>query len=341
VPAIEKETTHAARSRLRAFITSFTRKRFRPYSRLQELCLAPMCNFIDNGLLGAMIDVKSFGIILNLLLALSAMASASVGNDRAFHFPKASAVSMGERNISVDLLKAQEQEVVAAKSQAPKGLSVVQQNAFISSILKKKNAQMISELDSYHSEKSEGFLSAINKAQAKVVLESIRKNPIVSDAGAKKYDVSGSAIGYCFGRAAFVHVELLRRSVDPKSIGKIFAIGPLTYQGAIWDFHVATVVRSTDGGWWAIDGMTDEVLKVEPWMKQVLRWSLDDENPILRFYFADASKFQPTPGTYSDEKLYDPLYRGYFKDLGQWFLNHPVKTEERFSKSPIAAAAVK
>ena len=287
-----------------------------------------------------MIDVKTFGIIFNLLLALSARASAPEANGRIFLFPKVPAVLIGEKNIGVDLLKDQQQEVAAAESRASKGLSVIQKKAFVSAVLKKKNAEMVLELDSYQSAKNEGFLPAIDRAQAQAILEAIRKNPIVSDAGARKYDVRGSAIGYCFGRAAFVHVELLRRGVDPKSIGKIFAIGPLTYQDSIWDFHVATVVRSTNGGWWAIDGMTDDVLKVEPWMKQVLRWSLDDENPTLRFYFADASKFQPTPGTYSDKKLYDPLYRGYFKDLAQWFLNHPLKAEERFNKSPNLAPAV-
>ena len=174
----------------------------------------------------------------------------------------------------------------------------------------------------------------ISESQASEILKMFRNHPVISEEATAKYDTELRQIGYCFGRAAFVHWELLRRGVKPTNIGKIFAIGKFNYQGALWDFHVATVVRNLDGDWLVIDGFQNRVMKPDVWTEQISKWSLNNALYGVRFYFTDPVKFRPLPGAYSEKNLNDVHYKNYFKDLIQWFNDRPATTEsEKFIKA--------
>ncbi|MES3039127.1 MAG: hypothetical protein V4736_14565 [Bdellovibrionota bacterium] len=251
-----------------------------------------------------------------------------------FNYPTTAQFEPGRAGIDADFLKQFQQELAAAKKTASR-LFPSKRKSEVSRILQSKNKKQIAEVNKINAApivvaKSEDFVSAITKDQAELLHKLIQIHPITSESGTAKYDTKFRMIGYCFGRATYVHQELLRRGVDPASIAKMFALGGLYYKGAFWDFHVATLVKSTDGGWWAIDGLGTEVRKLDDWAKETLKLSMDPKNPTTRFYLSDAAKFHPTPGPYSEEKLYSKYYNGYFKDLSIWFQNNPLKPGESF-----------
>jgi hypothetical protein len=164
----------------------------------------------------------------------------------------------------------------------------------------------------------------ISREQAQKILDLIWENPIVGHAALKKYDHQN--IGFCFGRAAYFHLELLRRNLHPSSIGKLFAIGELSFSGMRWDFHVATLARGPNQEWWVLDSDTgNQVEPIEIWIKKITKLDEDPSNPSVRFYFADAVKFHPLYGAYNPSNLYLPYFNHYFEDLARWFDEHPTQ----------------
>jgi hypothetical protein len=157
------------------------------------------------------------------------------------------------------------------------------------------------------------------------ILNSISEHPVVGDSALHRYDRDEFNVGFCFGRAAYAHIELLRKGVHPKRIGKVFAIGKFQFGKAAWDFHVTTVVRGPKNEWWAIDRATStQIEPIEVWMSQVERLSTHATHPLVRFYFSDAVKFHPLYGAYGADNLYFPYFNNYFVDLARWFDDHPV-----------------
>jgi hypothetical protein len=259
-------------------------------------------------------------MVYRIVFALLITSNASA----AFTYPSKAVLSFGSENVESDLIRLREEELTQAEIKTKK-LKGSKKEAAISAIFKASNDALIKRLRTMPSEKG------ISSAEAQAVLDLIRQHPIVSETGSRKYDTKMGQIGYCFGQAAFAHLELLRRGADPKSIAKLFAIGPLMHSGRGWDFHVTTLVRARDNGWWAIDGLNTKVLSLEEWSKKVLSWAQDRKSPTIRFYFSDAVKLNPTPGAYNEKNLFEPHYRGFFKDLAIWFDSNPVKPEDRIS----------
>jgi len=69
----------------------------------------------------------------------------------------------------------------------------------------------------------------------------------------KKYDPEGK-IGYCYGRAMAVHLRARRMGLKPDSIRKLFIVGDLRQsEKPEWRFHVTTLIKGTEGGWYAVD----------------------------------------------------------------------------------------
>lgn len=245
-------------------------------------------------------------------------------------YPTETTSVIGRDAVAIDLLKSYENELKQIKRKMSKKLTVEKQNIEISLALDLRNKIELDKIKKYVPENPGQKVQAVSDIQAQSVLNAILSHPIVSDAGARKFDKGNQYIGYCFGRATFVHLELLRRGVDPRSIGKLFAIGPLYFKGRIWDFHVATVVRKTGGGWLAIDGIDNENLEIESWTKKIVQWSTNRNHPTVRFYFSDAVKFHPTAGAYNLEKLHSPHYNGYFIELEKWLSGQPQLKEDMF-----------
>jgi len=98
----------------------------------------------------------------------------------------------------------------------------------------------------------------------------------VTDENTKKYDPTGE-IGYCYGRAMAVHLRARRMGLRPESISKLFIVGDLRQgENPEWRFHVTTLVRGTEGGWYAVDpillrksGFKGTPLTMAQWVKTV------------------------------------------------------------------------
>ena len=86
---------------------------------------------------------------------------------------------------------------------------------------------------------------------------------------------------------------------------------------------MTTIVQAKEGGWWVIDQLQPEVLSLEEWTQKILLWSEDPTQSRFRFYLAHPAKFNALPGSYREEKIFAPLYKGYFKDLLAWFSSAP------------------
>ena len=190
----------------------------------------------------------------------------------------------------------------------------------VSSELQKKN---ISELHEFYKSTSPKPLissgdGSLKPQQASEILNSIAVHPVIGDKVAIKYDPT-QEIGFCFGRAAYVHIELLRRGIAPQHIAKVFVMGGLFLDGIGWDFHVATIARDNAGAWWAIDSLFKTPLPLEDWMYEVSKWDANQKFPALRFYFTNPLKFQALKGSYDSGHFYSEVYRKYFEDLTDWY----------------------
>ena len=161
------------------------------------------------------------------------------------------------------------------------------------------------------------------------MLESIEKHPTLNSVNSQKYQREEAQIGYCFGRAMYYHLVLLKMGVPKNFIRKIWIVGPIATRSdnkLIWGFHVATVVYTKDRGWVTID--TNEV-KPEPvkdWYASNSSRSIDKK---ARIYVTNASKFGVSIETYNKVQLgikseegslgikpnENDWYKGYFFDL--------------------------
>lgn len=229
------------------------------------------------------------------------------------------AVSIHNFQFDKDLFDTYFQEVKKATLGVSKALNHKEQAAEISRILQQRNkdevAAFLKNRSSIDVTQNSG---RINLQKATKIFNSIFAHPVVSDASATKYEIFKD-VGFCFGRAAYVHFELLKAGVDPKNIVKIFAMGGLYRENAGWDYHVATATLSDLGIWLVIDSLNNEVSDVPTWIKKISQWDGNKVNPRLRYYFTDANKFQPNAGFYGLDRFDDPIYKGYFKDLLKWY----------------------
>lgn len=170
-----------------------------------------------------------------------------------------------------------------------------------------------------------GRKSSISLESAEFLRNQILENPVVSP-WSNKYDQQGVSIGYCFGRATFVHMMLLKMGVQKASIQKIWAVGSMKAGGIMWQFHVATMAYTEAKGWVVIDSNHMNPLPVREW---IAHYAKQSEDGRVRFYATDASKFAFEIGKYSrvqmglDMTSDKDWYKNYFKDMFEW-----LKTKE-------------
>lgn len=240
-----------------------------------------------------------------LILCLGVCPAASRAS--AFEYPSVPATPARQRQVEANLFREYFAEQESLRALDP-GLR--------SALIHQRNLELLEELR--REPMPDGPVTSIGQQQAQRVLDLTLANPVAGEEALLWFDPTLS-IGFCFGRAAYAHLELLRRGVDPLSLGKLFAIGDLKAQGTHWDFHVTTVARAPDGQWWAVDPLQRRVMKAALWMREVEKLDRDPAQPQIRFYFTDAVKFQPHLGAYSSSELRQPLFRGYFEELARWF----------------------
>lgn len=162
----------------------------------------------------------------------------------------------------------------------------------------------------------------LNPRIARDVLSTLRMHPVVSLYQYEKYDPKNQGIGFCFGRAMFVHLELAMRNLDRDSIKKAFVVGPMsTGDGNSWGWHVTTIAQSKDAQgneiWLALDPVTG-LKTLDDWYEEMYNYFSTDKK--LKIYVTEAGKFGPSPGFYNHIGLENEFYNSYFTDLDVEFV---------------------
>lgn len=193
----------------------------------------------------------------------------------------------------------------------------------------KQNASVFAKLKAWTPQASEDRAEGITLAEARQLLTDAMNDKIIGKKSEKKYDPAGN-IGFCFGRAMWLHLELLQRGVSKDSIFKAFVIGPMSYANIMWQFHVATIVRNSEtGGFLVIDPEFGQVLSLENWFAQNMNLSTDKK---LRLYVTEPSKFGASADDYDKYALNDKWYNSYFKDMLAYFraeADHEMEDADR------------
>lgn len=168
----------------------------------------------------------------------------------------------------------------------------------------------------------------ITESAAQRLINLAYSNPIAHPRNTK-YDPDGN-IGFCFGRAAFFHLMLLKMGVQKNSIRKIWAVGSIEGPEIDWGFHVATMVYSESKGWLVLDTTLRTPVSPENWIQHFSNMNKDEK---LRFYVSDASKFSVPLGKYSRVQLGigmakdQDFYLSYFTDMMQWMNQRKISKE--------------
>lgn len=239
--------------------------------------------------------------------------------------PPAHLLSCG---IDEDIVRLYLTEVAASAKSAPSGRDRLKRLAHQHAHFQERNRKLSLTLQAHTKQAKRGGAPVMDRKFFAEIHAGISSHPVAGKAGETKYDMS-QKVGFCFGRAAYVHLELSRRGVRQEDMLKIFAFGKLLHTGMIWDFHVATAVLGSEAPshtrkWWVIDSLFEFPLELDEWMKRVTHFSVLKTYPDVRFYATDPRKFQPVSGEYSSETLSNPAFMGYFEDLYQSFLPTPA-----------------
>lgn len=183
------------------------------------------------------------------------------------------------------------------------------------------NEKVLSWLDGIGvNRNSRGRADSFDEKKIAELYQRISTNAVADYNKVKRYDPDGH-IGFCFGRAMNVYIEALRMGLAKESVRKIWAVGSMKYNKIYWRYHVAGIVKRSDGQWMAIDPEYDRPITIQQWHKEVK--AMDADNKLMLFTSA-GKRFGPDsdeparPGeidpTSCDPKARD-AYRGYFKDL--------------------------
>ncbi len=182
-----------------------------------------------------------------------------------------------------------------------------------------RNADMYISLMNYRPPKNASHARSITMNEAQMVLDAIRNNEVTGSYGV--YDQPDVSIGYCFGRASFAHLLLLKMGVQKESIFKMWAVGPMKVHdndSLTWQFHVTPVVFTRDMGWVVMDTNERVPQRIGDWIAKYHAQSTDKK---MRFYLSDASKFGVNMSKYTrlqmglDLERNNDWYKGYFQDM--------------------------
>ncbi|MCX6124263.1 MAG: hypothetical protein NTV34_05870 [Proteobacteria bacterium] len=146
------------------------------------------------------------------------------------------------------------------------------------------------------------------------VFRFVKDHPLDQAVEVDKIDPSGQ-IGFCFGRALFLHYLLLKRGVNQNHIAKIFLLGSLFYEQRMWNFHVVVVVKDKILGAVVLDPLQAKPMELPEWQKEALKMDIKQRFPRARFYVTDPRKFLTENGKYDLNQIYNPLLKTYFSKL--------------------------
>jgi hypothetical protein len=149
---------------------------------------------------------------------------------------------------------------------------------------------------------------------AEQVLARLGQHPVAKIENEERFD-SGGEIGFCFGRALYLHYLLLKANVKQSDIAKVFMLGQLSMKGQFWKFHVALLVRDSKMGFLVIDPIQKHPMAYQEWMVVNAKYEIKGVFSRARFYVTDPRKFLPSSGQYDERQLKDPILKNYFDAL--------------------------
>jgi hypothetical protein len=146
---------------------------------------------------------------------------------------------------------------------------------------KHRNRAVKAGYDRIVNELSPKNLDGFSTDLLRVLFQAVSANKVASLDRLPYYDPSGD-IGFCFGRAMAVHLIASRMGIKRESAGKAFIVGDLkSGQATEWRFHVAAVIRGTDGAWYAVDPILSGPMPLKEWIKTVREvWDKDTKAKI-------------------------------------------------------------
>ncbi|MFP5520699.1 MAG: protein-glutamine glutaminase family protein [Bdellovibrionia bacterium] len=192
----------------------------------------------------------------------------------------------------------------------------------------RENLELIATHSEYIPSSSSKRAKGIDSAQGQKIIEAVARSPFLGT-DPVLYQRPQTEIGYCFGRATFIHLMLLRLGVQKESIKKIWIVGPMKIPGTnlIWDYHVATMVFSEKQGWMVLDSNIGRPVTIDNWFSNYYHMSVDRR---AKLFVTDASKFAPDLGKYDRVQLglnmsrEQDWYQHYFKDLMRYVGQKPL-----------------
>ena len=135
-----------------------------------------------------------------------------------------------------------------------------------------------------------GRRGGLSWREIKRLYRKVAKHPVGDYEKVEKYDPE-DRFGFCFGRAMIAHMEAINTRLAKENIRKIWAVGNMKWDGASWDYHVATMVRAKKGKWYVIDPILDVPVSLKTWMSEIKDMDSDDR---LQFYVTNANRWGPT-----------------------------------------------
>ncbi len=117
--------------------------------------------------------------------------------------------------------------------------------------------------------------------------------------------------------------------IAKESIRKVWLVGPMSSGTTAWQFHVAVVVRATNGKWMVVDNYWGRLLEIKDWAESFYPQNKSYKN--LRVYVTSPAKFSVSLQKYSrlqmglDMPATKDWYKNYFHDLMEWFKHHTLE----------------
>lgn len=178
---------------------------------------------------------------------------------------------------------------------------------------------------------SQGRAKYLSPKVAQEVFNTAEANPVVALNRYSIYDPDNKGIGFCFGRALFINLELAQRGFDRDSIKKAIVVGKMGQ----WGWHVTTIVQSKDKKkqeiWLAIDPI-EGVVEVSSWYEKMRsKYSTDK---MLKLYITSADRLGANGARYDESLKTESFYNNYFRDMMEWF-DQQSRTTSRY-QTPIS-----
>lgn len=181
------------------------------------------------------------------------------------------------------------------------------------------NQLMADSINNYIPPANDHRAQAIDWKRAQRILDVVFDHPTIGFKADDFYSQPGEEMGFCFGRAMYMHLLALKLGIQKESIKKIWAVGPMHSDkpGIEWGYHVALLIFSKQG-WIVLDPNSMRVLPIQEWVRIYSLKSLDGR---LRFYATGAEKFGLYSGQYSryilglDLTPSEDWFKHYFVDM--------------------------